>query len=934
LRWGHDNFAKMQAAQADKAARRSALAAELRERQAAAAAAAKSEAEKPRRFDALDTAAAMRFAEGLRFRRFDLELGTPTSLNRPTLELLDQFLSALTGGQSASLLQWPAGQRDISIVHPLAMLALLGSAAPLVESGHRFCAAVPDFRTLYFPWRGGGTSADQRRWLVDRSAIIRANALHLTRRRAGKPEHSETLRDLHEMLGHFSQLSRREERFPHLAHPNLVELYPLFSSDGGDDAPRPFSAAVHELFGRVRYGAGMGELPDHRPALCDPAHAPFGLFGITARADTRAALHHEALDAAKGGRPADICLLDLCYPGLRRLGFGWEAEVARFLDSLIARQPGVPVLAITQDSFVQRRVAALLKQCKAARKANLTAMSLPVIVRGTSDLQTNDPPAGTVTSLQPEFQSAAGASVSALEALAAAARGADPIIAGSLRRSAANLRRAAALPCGLDQAYSILCDLDGQAAAEAFLQTRSESSVLSPILAAIDDGAAGPQRERLLAAETAVRQAYAGLASETPIGSAMATLAISMSRSSSFSIVCFSDETDLRLARARFGGNSEVGGVLRRRLERGQVHITHTGTLEQTLATLESGDTRNTWRQLILVAPRLAFLDQLMIRPWLPATMLVLCDRAFALRTAGSYAALSRQPAFGGEKEIGGRLAAVASASKREAQARSVGTIDLELASRPPLDVPDRVVDMTDGSSENADNLLVSLESGRSLRVRPGSAVIVYRQQAATNPFDRAAARDLQTGDAVVVPDRAFTDDARRVLPIHILARGWVKVYHDAIVNSLPTLPGDGLSAKARSLHSQLRPKGLSVTTAAVTEWLGAETYRQQSDEQLRPHAPQDRDDFDLLMEAIGVAAPIADKMWCEGIDPLRIDRRRAGTRMAQAFISVLVDPHGVAAGLEPALRASIAELRERALDHLDTVQAPPIVEQAAKDED
>ena len=62
--------------------------------------------------------------------------------------------------------------------------------------------------------------------------------------------------------------------------------------------------------------------------------------------------------------------------------------------------------------------------------------------------------------------------------------------------------------------------------------------------------------------------------------------------------------------------------------------------------------------------------------------------------------------------------------------------------------------------------------------------------------------------------------------------------------------------------------------------------------------------------------------------------RRRAGTRMAQAFISVLVDPHGVAAGLDPALRASIAELRERALDHLDTMQAPPIVEQAEKDEE
>ena len=934
MRWGHDSLAKIQAAQAEKTARRAPLAAELRERRRVALAAEKAECEKPNRFDALDTAAAREFAESLRFRRYDLELGSPQALNRPTLELLDHFLAALVGGQSASVLQWPAGQRDISILHPLAMLAVLGSAAPEVEKKHRFCAAVPDFRTLYFPWRGGGTGADQRRWLVDRAAIIRANSLHLTRRAAGKPELSEVLRDLHEMLGHFVQLSRREQRFPHLAHPNLAELYPLFSADRGENVPPPFATVMHELFGRVRYGAGLGELPDYRPVLTDPAQAPFGFFGITARADMRSALQHRALSPAQGGRSVDICLLDLCYPALRRLGFGWEAEVARFLDALVARQSSLPILAITQDPFVQRRVAALLKQCKPARKANRPVMALPVIIRASSDVQTTDPAAGEVTPLQAEFQSSAGASVVALDALAAAARGADPATAGALRRSAANLRRAAALPCGLDEAYTTLCNLDGQAAAEAFLQTRSESSVLAPILTALADGATGTQRERLLAAEGAVRQAYVGLASETPMGSALATLTLSMSRASSFSVVCFSDETDLRLAQARFGGNSEVAGVLRRRMERGQAHIAHAGTLEATLESIEVGKNRNSWRQLILVAPRLAFLDRLLIRAWLPATTLVLCDRQFALRTAGSYAALARLPAFGGERETGGRLRAIAAASKHEAEARSVGAVDLELASRPPVDVPDLVIDLAEEGGDGRSSLLVRLESGRSLRVRPGSTVIVYRRQAATNPFDRAVARDLQPGDAVVVPDRAFTDDARRVLPIHVLARGWVKVYHDAVANIVPTLPGNGLTAKARALHAQLQPKGLSVTTAAVTEWLGAEAYRLQSDDQLRPHAPQDRGDFNLFMDAIGVAPPLAEKMWREGIDPLRVDKRRAGARMAQAFISVLVDPHGAAAGLNAALRASIAALRERALDHLDTVQVAPIVEDQGEDED
>ncbi|MND04053.1 hypothetical protein D3C83_241550 [compost metagenome] len=41
---------------------------------------------------------------------------------------------------------------------------------------------------------------------------------------------------------------------------------------------------------------------------------------------------------------------------------------------------------------------------------------------------------------------------------------------------------------------------------------------------------------------------------------------------------------------------------------------------------------------------------------------------------------------------------------------------------------------------------------------------------------------------------------------------------------------------------------------------------------------------------------------------------------MAQAFVSVLVDPHGAAGGLPRDIRDKIAVLRIQALDHLDTV--------------
>src|SRR3546814_17032664 len=66
------------------------------------------------------------------------------------------------------------------------------------------------------------------------------------------------------------------------------------------------------------------DLPDHRPTLTNPHSAPFGFYGVTRRANLRAALRHEVFNVGHDGRPPDICLLDLCYPGLNRLGYRSE----------------------------------------------------------------------------------------------------------------------------------------------------------------------------------------------------------------------------------------------------------------------------------------------------------------------------------------------------------------------------------------------------------------------------------------------------------------------------------------------------------------------------------------------------------------------------------------------------------------------------------
>ena len=146
-------------------------------------------AAKRSRFTALNVGEALAAARRLTFVDLEAEgerVALP--LNRPTLAMLELYLRALRERASVAALQWPRGSRDMSILHPLAMLAMIGSSLERTSAGFKWCPAVADCRTLYYPWRGSGNGTTQRRILVDRNEIIKRNAAHLTRSRVGETE--------------------------------------------------------------------------------------------------------------------------------------------------------------------------------------------------------------------------------------------------------------------------------------------------------------------------------------------------------------------------------------------------------------------------------------------------------------------------------------------------------------------------------------------------------------------------------------------------------------------------------------------------------------------------------------------------------------------------------------------------------------------------
>lgn len=145
---------------------------------------------------------------------------------------------------------------------------------------------------------------------------------------------------------------------------------------------------------------------------------------------------------------------------------------------------------------------------------------------------------------------------------------------------------------------------------------------------------------------------------------------------------------------------------------------------------------------------------------------------------------------------------------------RDVPALDLELEPHALTVLEENVIDLTAGEDEDEGQDVVEfgLESGRVMRIRPGGLVIRHDRFADINPFERVLAREVTAGDMIVVPNQAFVQEARTLLPVRILAHTRVQVYHVAVDAGLATLPGATRAALFHAALISMRWNGRGLT--------------------------------------------------------------------------------------------------------------------------
>ena len=827
----------------------------------------------------------------------DRQKGRVTAAYR---ELAAALYDARVQGRSKALLVWPTGNISLAACHALSSLAL-PRASPVTTSPERRREAAPGLRALFYPY-SSRARLPLRRVYADRTDVSGVCLDHIAdpSRRSGAG------------YAYFSRLCRAKDLTGHVRgggyhfeyeNPTLDEVVSVVGLGGAKDV---------DVLGRIADRTDLKHL-SNKPG--DPAESPYAIFGLPARGRLRPADRRSA--------KLDIILLDLTRAGRSRLGRDWRTPVVAALEAATRAYGYLPVLAVTEDSYVHSVLAweVLKAHDVIAGKGPAdhdAILGLTPAIASTDDLRPPD------LSVVTQFAALGCADPDAsllpdiVRAIERARSVGDTQAAALLDEVAAITRRTAGLPGGVEELGRFVADNQGaQAAAH-----RMVGYALGPLVRAAED-LSGPfvqQRHSeffgLLQRATAWVEARQ---TGSPIGLMLRDLVRKGLNGATRKVIWSQTSAVSEFAEHVLTTDPDLGARIAQRIGSNMI------TFVDALAFREIGALPRTelamTKQVLVVSPQRSQALALLTQPWLPAMVTLVADERTLLGIGREASRLGKFPAFTAYADRLKRLGEAALAEAQRVQGRA---LDLTAATAAEdVDFPEGgVIDLAGRRAPGEKVVRIVMQDGRTILARRKTRLIRLDPDGAVPTYGPCQAEDVTEGDQLCVVDDAFVDMARARLDIRATAAEEIRDYHDRVQTQFAKLEGATPTERLRTLIRKMGEPLVLENTARTWTNLTAETEKPL--DLVVPRAPQEWSTFRRFMAALDVPGPMAQSYWAWAVILTRKSRIRAAMRLHEAYLAILVDAF-TAEHVSAARRADIRALRATAEGYVSTVASRTI---------
>ncbi|WP_141619037.1 hypothetical protein [Myxococcus sp. AB036A] len=770
------------------------------------------------------------------------------------------------------------------------------------------------FRALYLPWTLH-TGMGYRSILIDRVRLHRLNAEHLGRLDLASSA-KERWRGFHQALIRVKDLQGRitDKRYknrilPEYQHSALEELVPVCRV--GEVVPK------HTVLHRVQKYTLLGDVTSGE--VNDPANAPFMLFGLH-RDDMIETASHSLLIRVPA--PVHAILLDATDRARQPFGPNWYAVFGAILAAIRHTHGRIPVLAVTDDPFVQNLLCSrLLHLHDGLHKKSTVPKWARLSDRRTGALLMDPEPFSDTGELDIQVASFAGRFVDILGRIrrlrTQALKLGDADTADALKEVRETLRRCARLPIGVDALSDFVHDETSRESWRDIMAMYSAGPALdritrpSSVLTQVESTAV---REL----DKDVRAFIEGVRAVSPMAPLLAaTLKKAFTKASVLAVV-MADAMEAEHADIALSAHPEIGPDVRKRLVTGELRFVYP---EQLRVQLQSKKHRIDSLVMVSLSSNV-LLEALTLRD-LPQHIVVLADGDQVQHLEDRSSRLGELGEMG---EIAVRLGQLASACKREIVTRNGRYAPLSWDD--PLRDDDeggertgpRLLDFTSDDDRTSPIIRLRTRQGFIIRARPKMGLVLFEREAPANPFSEKHAQDLVPGDEICVLNQEFMETARARLHFYVEAEQ-VRTYHEVIQAKLESIPGDSLTEKARSIAERMRKtERIAPELHRVLDWIRVDQYLKEDVSTVQPHAPKQLEDFLAFANAIGIREREARAFWKQSVLETRSRRLSGGLKLHKAYLHILVDPYAAEAAT-PSRRTDIQALRALAERYVDVIE-------------